>query len=132
MRKQSLFLLFLFIASNVHAAPLPLSDEQAVQCLMGEARGESYTAIVAHAEALRNRYARYGRLWGVDGCKWRGAEPRRVWDKVRRAWLESASSDLVHGADHWYAEYIDAPGWTRPPAVMTAKYGKTKFYRGVK
>ena len=126
-----LLLSILFMSALPALADEPQED-QAVRCLMGEARGESYQAIIAHAEAYRNRFARYGKVWGVDGCKWRGQEPAWAWERVRKAWRESAGTNLVNGADHWYADYIKAPAWTLAPAVMTAKFGKTRFYKGVK
>lgn len=134
MNMRFIALLLLLITTDANATALikePLTDDKAVQCLMGEARGEDYEAIVAHGEALRNRQARYGRLWGVDGCKWQGSEPQWVWDRVRLAWEESKTSDKVHGADHWYADYIPMPNWAKR-ATMTAKYGRTKFYKNVK
>lgn len=108
-----------------------ITDEVAVNCIMGEARGENYEAKLAHAEALRNRVKRYGKLWGVDGCNVNINEPQHVWDDAKRAWKESEYSHLTDGADHWHATYVN-PYWNRSPAVMTAHIGKTKFYKGVK
>lgn len=131
-----LYLLFASVVWNVSKAfPAEiLSDipeNKIIRCLMGEARGEPYKAIVAHAEAFRNRYARYGRIWGVDGCSFNGKEPSWVWAMVSKAWMESLHTNLVKGADHWHTDYIKDPYWTKG-ALMTAYIGKTKFYRGVK
>jgi hypothetical protein len=122
-------LLFILFTSAAHAAEI--NEAQAVRCLMGEARGESYEAIVAHAEAYRNRYARYGRVKGVFGCTAKFSEPARVWARVKKAWLESANTNLVNGATHWESTDFKVPSWSHG-AVVTAKFGKTKFYKGVR
>lgn len=57
--------IFLVAGCQKEAKAEDISDKEAVQCLLGEARGEGFNAMVAHAEAIRNR----GHLRGVYGCK---------------------------------------------------------------
>lgn len=130
MSKELLICVIVLLSGGTSRAA-QINDEQAVRCLMGEARGEEYIAIVAHAEAYRNRFARYGKLWGVDGCRSDFDEPAWVWAKVRKAWFESATTHLVDGADHWIADYIKKPYWTKN-ATTVVKIGKTIFYKNVK
>lgn len=115
-----------FSCSLSHAS----DEESSIHCIMGEARGQEYKEIVAHAEAFRNREKRYGRVWGVDGCKAKFNEPKWVHERVKKAWKESEYTNYTQGADHWHADYI-TPYWVKG-ANMTAHIGKTKFYKGVK
>lgn len=119
------------VASCEEAFPAEIDEEQAIVCLAGEARGESEEALTAHGEAFRNRFARYGKVTGVFGCRAKFTEPEYVWEKVRRAWRKSATSKLVNGATHWESTDFKSPAWAKN-ATVTAQFGKTKFYRGVK
>jgi hypothetical protein len=101
-----------------------VSDADGVRCVMGEARNQPYSCQVATAEALRNR----GNTKGVYGCKAPVNEPQRVWDKARRAWAESASTNLVKGAKHWESTDFKRPSWSKS-MVVTATYGKHEFFK---
>jgi len=111
-----------------------ITDEQAVKCLLGEARGENYASLLGHAEAIRNR----GTLSGVYGCR---ADLSREWPYIvrtgidkqaRQAWQESKYSNTVDGADHWGSVVVDK-AWIK--TMIKAGYVKTKtikntvFYR---
>jgi hypothetical protein len=109
-----------------------VTDEQAVKCILGEARGEEYRGMLAVAEAMRNR----GRIAGIDGCLDKHfpiSQQNNVTDDIRkaaeRAWLASESTNLVKGADHWHADYI-VPWWAKY-GQKTASIGNHIFYKEV-
>ena len=84
----------------------------------------------AVAEGIRNR----GHLKGVYGLKAKHVdrEPKWVWKLAEKAWIESQTSNLVKGADHWEnTEDFGVPYWASS-MTETAKIGKHTFYRGAK
>lgn len=101
----------------------------AIKAVIGEAEGESFRGKIAVAEAIRNR----GHLRGVYGLR----SPRlskaskKVWEEAEKAWLASASSNLVNGADHWESTDFKRPEWSKK-MVITAKHGKHVFYKATK
>ena len=97
LRRKALALTAALIAS---AAPaFGLSASSATNAIVGEAAGCPYAVKVAVACALRNR----GTLHGVYGrhAAHNAGEPARVWTDARRAWAESATRDVTHGATHF-------------------------------
>lgn len=128
---SALFILIMFFAVNGGcgtAYGAEITDEQAVRCIMGEARGEGYDGMLAHAEAIRNR----GHLKGVYGCKAKFSEPEYVWAKARKAWKESEHTATVKGADHWGSIIVDR-AWIdlmeRKDFIHTATIKNTAFYK---
>ena len=118
-----------------------ITEEQAVHCILGEARGEGYEAMLAHAEAIRNR----GYLKGVYGCKdrWGLSQEKYakelafvkktgIQDKAKKAWAESKHTNTVKGADHWGSTIVDGR-WIeemkRKGFVRTVVVRNTAFYR---
>lgn len=105
-----------------------ITDDDAVYCIMGEARGEGYDGMIACAEALRNR----GSVKGVYGCQAKFKEPQWVWERARKAWRESAHTNTVLGAQYWGSLVVDQhwikrmekAGYTH---TLTVK--NTAFYR---
>ncbi len=123
-----LVIAFLFLAVKANAEGIP--EEVAVHCIMGEARGEGYSGMLAHGEALRAR----GTIKGVYGCKSKFKEPEWVWDMARKAWKESRHTKTVKGADHWGSLIVDKK-WIaemeRKGFVRTAIIKNTAFYKKV-
>jgi len=101
-----------------------ISEQEAIGCILGEARGEGYQGMLAVAEAMRNR----GRIKGVDGCFYIPVERDPVL-QAHKAWKESKNSNITNGADHWHADYIN-PWWAKY-GIKTAKIGKHIFYKKV-
>ena len=111
-----------------------ISDDIAIQCILGEARGEyakhGYPAFLAIADALRNR----GTVRGVYGCKAdMGKERAYMANKgyyraARQAWLESKTANVVNGASHWESTDFETPYWAKD-MVVTYQVGKHKFYK---
>ena len=123
-----LFMILMF-KSNAEGATIP--DDVGVQCIMGEARGEGYDGLLAHAYALRNR----GRTQGVYGCGAKFKEPNWVWNRARRAWNYSKDypeNDTTRGATHWGSTIVDKK-WIRRMElngfILTATVMNTKFYK---
>jgi len=119
----------------------------------GEARGESWLGQSAVAWVIRTRASRPG-WWGRDArgvclapkqfsC-WNDDDPNRaIIDAASfdhpgflRAWAVSTAvllgdvEDPTHGADHYHALTIRAPGWTHA-MQHTADVGLHRFYRGL-
>lgn len=89
----------LILAANGPAmAQEPISDNQAVRAIVGEASNQGYNGMLALACGIRNR----GTLSGVYGlhAKHVDKEPKWVWDMARRAWIES-EHNRIHYGDHW-------------------------------
>ena len=124
------FLSLTFFVNQSHAEShnTLISDDVALHCILGEARGEGFESLKAHSEALRNRNT----TKGVYGCKAKFNEPKRIWDLARKAWLESEYSNTVSGADHWASIKLDQ-NWIKKMKkagyVMTARVNGTEFYR---
>lgn len=120
-------LAIVLIPNLVNAAEY--TDEEAVKCIMGEARGEGYESMVAHGEAIRNR----GTLKGVYGCNAKFSEPDWVWAKARKAWHESAYTNITNGADHWGSIIVDKE-WIQKMVDMgfenKAIVNNTAFFKG--
>lgn len=105
-----------------------IDEKQAVRAIVGEAAGEPYVGKVALAEAIRNRGTLKG-VYGLNG-KHVDKEPSWVWRDARRAWEESAKTNLVKGADHWESVDFKVPVWAAKMAPV-AQYGKHIFYKEV-
>lgn len=120
----ALLLLMLAVAAQADEV---LNDDVCIKCVMGEARGEGYQGMVAVSEALRNR----GTIRGVYGCHAVFNEPKWVWDLARKAWSESAHSNLVNGADHWGSTKVDGKWIAKMEKTMTftAQVNNHRFYK---
>ena len=109
------------------SASKELSEPLVIRAIIGEASSEGYRGMLAVAEAIRNR----GHLGGVYGVRAGHVdrEPPWVWERARRAWTESATSNLVKGADHWHN--VEREGHTYWTKVMTktVKIDSHTFYK---
>ena len=116
-----------------------------------EAEGEPYETKLGVAEAIRNR-ARLrvlsdGTIAGTVAKRYQFSafnddladnlrfiralqldDGNPVVKECARAWAESASSNSVEGATHFYANTIAPPSWA-PTMEFVAQLGRTKFYR---
>jgi hypothetical protein len=122
----------------VGIAKSEITADQAVHCILGEARGEGYESMLAHAEAIRNR----GHLGGVYGCRadfskeMSYLQAKGIIEQAQKAWEVSQRSQTVKGADHWGSLKVDGK-WIaemeRKGFVRTAVVRNTVFYKaGVK
>ena len=120
-----------------YAYPAEIPEQTAIVCLLGEARGEGYTSLLYHAEALRNRAT----INGVYGCKarlakeWPYLQARGLVGQARQAWRESETTDFTHGATYWGSLLVDQK-WIakmeKSGFTQTAKIKNTVFYKAGK
>jgi hypothetical protein len=118
--------LFLILFLLLPAQAFALTEAEAVSCIVGEASGQSYQEQVAISEALRNR----GTTKGVYGCnaKHNKSEPAWVWARCKKAWRESAGTNLVKSATFWEGDSFKTPYWASQMSV-TAHVGQTRFWK---
>lgn len=124
---SGILILFLFSPAVTWAS---IDPQQAVMAIVGEAAGEPYLGKVAIAEAIRNRGNLNG-VYGLARAAFISAQPKWAHEDARRAWDESARSNLVKGADHWESVDFKTPAWA-PKMICTAQIGKHRFYRSGK
>lgn len=102
-------------------------DERAVQAIVGESAGQSYTEKLAIAGAIRNR----GTLDGVRGRHNLGmilTQPAWVFRDARAAWAQSRTNDITRGGKFWESDNFPRPAWSLG-MTETAHVGKFRFYR---
>ena len=129
-----LALLIVFLAKSCHAE---ISQEIGVHCILGEARGEGYTSLLAHAEALRNR----NNTQGVYGCQADLSKEMPylkrtgIYNDAIKAWQKSKHSKITHGASFWGSLIVDKK-WIakmdRNGFKQTVIIGNTAFYKKIK
>jgi hypothetical protein len=90
--------------------PSALNPQLAIRAIIGEAAGEPFTTKLAIAGALRNRDSLAG-VRGLRNARMIDAQPDWVWADARRAWSESATNDLTHGATHFDSVNFPTPYW---------------------
>lgn len=138
-----------FAGVGICAEPLPPED-RAIRAILGEARGEGYEAMYAHACAIRNRGTLSG-VYGLRVVRWvdgvlvvdRGPDrpveeiPARLLQQATRAWYDSGNApdelDPTHGATHWLSDYDmkHCTAWRHWIGAFrkTARIGSTTFYK---
>lgn len=125
------FIAVIWPATGVQAG---ITEDQAVKCILGEARGEGYASLLAHSEAIRAR----GHLGGVYGCRakisaseWAYMRNKGIYEDAVRAWRASLNTNTVSKAQYWgsliydkkWIKTMDKAGYIR-----TATIGNTAFY----
>lgn len=130
MRTISLILV-MFLWNGVASADI--TEDQAVKCILGEARGEGYESLLAHSEAIRAR----GHLKGVYGCKadysreMTYLRSKGILAQAHRAWRESRTSKTVKGATYWGSTIVDKAWIAKMEShgyIRTATIKNTAFY----
>jgi hypothetical protein len=81
------------------ARPTIISECDAVRAIVGEAAGQPYIVKLGVAEAIHNRGSLNG-VYGLNAAHNR-TEPAWVWRDGRRAWEQSKSTSITHGATHF-------------------------------
>lgn len=124
-----LLLALLLPAMPVYGAQCAIPDEVAVNCLVGEAASEGLKGMTAVGEVLRTRNSTHG----FYGCKAKhiATEPEWVFEVARKAWKDSASSNLTKGATHFEGMSFKTPYWAKEMKVV-AVIGQQRFYRRIK
>ena len=116
-----------------------ITEDQAVKCILGEARGEykkhGFKSFLYLAEALRNR----GTTSGVYGCNALISKREAAFIKslgldreAARAWRASALSNETQGASYWGSLIVDR-AWIKTMQkagyVQTATIGNHVYYK---
>lgn len=122
MKTAALLLMLLVISSTAFA----VTEEEAVRCIMGEARGENFQGKVAVGEIIRKRGTA-----GMYGCKAKFKEPQRVWDEARRAWRKSAGTRTTKDATLFEntKEFGFPRRWDRRKVKFVTKIDSHDFYK---
>lgn len=132
MKKEVFTVAIAFLCFSLPAYA-EISESVAVQCILGEARGEGKQGIRALAQALRNR----GKTSGVYGC---GADFKKEMPYIRAKGLDKIaldewrrnSNDIVHGADHWGSTIVDKKWIAKMNLagyILTASVNNHEYYR---
>ena len=119
-------LAILLIALPVNATAAEIDSRLAVRAIVGEAANQGERGMLAVAGAIRNR----GTLRGVYGVKNPIADrqPAWVWARAEKAWRESATNDVTHGATHWEnCRAFGTPAWARSMTVTATIKDHTFF-----
>lgn len=101
-----------------------ISDEEAIHCLLGEARNQGLAGMQAVGEVLRRR----GSSDGFYGCKSEFNEPEKIWGVARLAWDLSEESNISNGAMYFESVDFKAPYWSNDKKIV-AEIGKHRFWR---
>lgn len=119
----------------VGSAAAAIPERKAVLALVGEAGGQSYVELKAHAFALRNR----GTLRGVYGLRAPHIKRERpsTFDRARRAWYAALSGkhDPVGGRTEWRSDHDLRKLWRQGKTTTSQglydpiKIGDTTFFR---
>ena len=122
MKKIALISLFL-VAFNCFGKNLDAN--KVIHAVVMEASGEPYKAQVGICAVIRRR----GSLHGVYGANAHRVEAQSVYNKVAKAWKESATSDPTGGCDLFGGviddHYFQGELGLKP--VLTI--GNTRFYK---
>ena len=124
--KNILIILTMLVLTFLMAGRLfaeEITEAQAVQCIMGEARGEPYEGQVAVGEVLRKR----GKLSGFYGCFANFKATQGEFKKAQKAWRESSKTDYSNGATHFEGDSFKQPYWAKDMKVV-AHIGRQTFY----
>lgn len=122
------FCLMLTVSAWSSAAQAAINEQLAVRALIGEAANQGLIGMTALAEAIRNRGSLRG-VFGLSRDRFIDSQPKWVHEQARRAWRESARTNLVNGADHWEnVEAFGVPEWSRQ-MEKTVKIKDHTFWR---
>lgn len=135
----SVFFMILFLGVFINPAQAQLVPAIAVNCILGEARGEGYESMLAHAEAIRNRAnTQKNPLKGVYGCnvdlskEMPYLRSKGIYNDAAMAWKVSRHTNIVKGASFWGSLRVDG-AWIEKMEkngyIRTATIKNTAFYR---
>lgn len=112
-------------------AQAAVDPEQAARAIVAEAANQPYLGKVALAEAIRNRGTLSG-VCGLSRADFISSQWKYAGKDAKRAWHDSAKSNLVKGADHWEnVKAFGMPSWARD-MIKTAEVGDHVFFRSKK
>src|SRR3990167_758089 len=129
--------LCLLMASNCYATELSIPEAT----ILLEAENQGFNGMVAIGEVIRIRARErhqsfddvcLARLqfscWNCKGYAYKrlSRASKKSLDMARRAWAESANSNLTRKANHYFNPRLANPKWARNMRVM-AEIGQHKF-----
>lgn len=114
-------LLFFGVVSSFGAE---IPEAVAIKCLMGEARGEGQRGMQLVGEVLRRR----GNTQGMYGCNAKFNAPEWVRVKAKKAWADSAKSNITNRATHFESIKFETPYWAKSMDVVY-KFKNHVFYK---
>lgn len=121
----------LSLLSFSQTAKAEINPTQAQKAIIGEAANQGFEGMKAVGEVIRRR----GNLRGLYGLKresFISAQPKWVHDMAKRAWEESAKSNLTKGATHFENEKaFGVPYWAKG-MTKTVTIKDHSFYREAK
>ena len=123
MKRTAMITLLLLGSISARGVMAGVADTDAVTAIVGESAGQPYLVKLGIAEAIHNR----GTLRGVYGfhALHNATEPAWVWRDARRAWTQSAGTNIVHGATH-FGNSSDVAKGTFAGMKLTAILGTGK------
>jgi len=115
-----------------------IETEQAMKCLLGEARSEGIEGMTAVGEVLRRspKVPFYGaknirnkgeRWYALEKGKWRQL-PSQLVEKAKKAWIASENSNLTNGATNFESVDFEVPYWAKEMREV-ARVKKHIFYK---
>lgn len=138
MRKLSLIILLMMACINSYA--MPINPDRAIRAILGEARGEGFVSMQAHATGIRNRGNLAG-VYGLHQIKWKNGllmsrnekeviSPE-LYHLASKAWYTS-EFERIHRGNHWLSDYDKKHrrNWRHWIKDFTPVYriGTTTFY----
>ena len=127
--------------ASKHAETRRWTDDQAIQCILGESRGEPFFGQVAVGEVLRRNpkvpfygaatiKKAYGKYYALEHDLWIQI-PDRIVAIATQAWSVSKTSNYSKGADHFEGDSFKRPYWTKG-MILTAHIGSQQFFKEAK
>lgn len=128
MKKATIIILLLLICSPAIAET---SEDVAINCILGEARGEDYQSMVAIAEFIRKNG--HDRLIGctakIPNKDWVYMEKTGIIQRAFKAWHNSVDTNLVKNSTHFEnIEAFGVPYWAKNMTIVS-KVGPHTFYK---
>ena len=123
----ALIAIIITTSANANNKTMPLTNENAVRAIIGEAANQDDRGMLAIACVIRNRRS----LQGVFGANAKHVhnQPAWVWAKATKAWQQSATQDITNGSTHW--ENVTAfgePSWAKH-MIRTIKIKDHQFFK---
>lgn len=88
---------------------IPLTDSNAIRCIVGESGNQPYRGMVGVANVIRTRKNLNG-FYGFHNPIV-NKQPKWVWEQATKAWHESKTNNIVGGATHFESIHFKKPYW---------------------
>ena len=123
----ALFTFFSF-CSNAYAGPV--SDQDAIRIIVGEAGGQGLKGMICVGEVLRNRGSTKG-FYGATRLNL-SKQPASAWKTAAKAWELSKHTNYTKGANHFEnVRSFGVPRWAKD-CIKTYEYRGHVFYKEIR